>query len=411
MPFINLSFRIHVPLRLCRYTPLHVQTSHCYFGEKATAELLDTLATESLIPAGNLLLKLIKEHKGKFKVTFSISGITLELLEKYRPDVLQILKKLVKTKCVEFYGETYHHTLSSLYSLPEFEQQVDLHRKKIKELFGCKPSVFRNTELIYQNKLAAQLQQMEFAGVLTESVDWMLKGRTPNQVFTTPGNEHIRLLLRNYRLSDDIAFRFHDHLWQEHPLTAEKFASWIHAQQSQSSVVTLLFDLATLGMYRKKETGIFDFMEALPNAVFTKEEWQFELPSVILKQVTPQETYNSEQPVSWKDKKEASFAWSENMMQNNMLKKIYSLEKLVTAANDEGITTTWRKLQQADYFYYMADTGTAMIPVNENSTPFTSATEAYENYFNIITDFEIQVIQKTIDSFREKKRLPFTFIF
>jgi alpha-amylase len=410
MPFINLSFRIHVPLQLCRYTPLDVETSHCYFDEKATAEKLDVLAAESFIPAGNLLLKLLKQYKGNFKIAFSISGITIDLLEKYRPDVIHLLKKLVKTKCVEFYGETYHHTLASLYSVSEFEQQVKLHRKKIQELFGVTTPVFRNTELIHQNNLVQLIQRLGFKGLLTESVDCILKDRNPNQLYTAPGGEKIGLLLRNYRLSDDIAFRYNDESWKEHPLTAQKFATWIHAQEN-SSTVTILFDLATVGMYRKKDTGIFDFIEALPGEILSHNAWQFELPSVILDELIPVDVYSTAQPVSWKDKTEASFAWCENMMQNNMLKKIYALEKLVMAAKDERIKDIWRKLQQADYFYYMAAAGTEMIPAESNSTPFETAVEAYQNYYNIITDFEIQIIRTDLEQFRKNRRMLVTFTF
>jgi alpha-amylase len=410
MPFVNLSFRIHVPLQLSRYTPLDVETSHSYFDEKATAEKLDILATESFIPAGNLLLRLIKQNKGNFKIAFSISGISMELLEKYRPDVIQLLKKLVKTKCAEFYGETYHHTLASLYSASEFEQQVQLHRKKIQELFGITTLVFRNTELIHQDNLVQLIQRLGFKGLLTESVDCILKGRNQNHVYASHGVKDIGLLLRNYRLSDDIAFRFHDQNWKEHPLTAHKFASWIHAQEN-SSTVNILFDLATVGVYRKRETGIFDFIEALPGEILTHTSWQFELPAAILDKLSPVDIYSTAQPVSWKDKTEASFAWCENMMQNNMLKKIYALEKLVMGAKDERIKDVWRKLQQADYFYYMADAGTEMIPDDFNSMPFQSAVEAYQNYYNIITDFEIQIIRTDIEQFRKNRRMLVTFTF
>lgn len=409
MSFINLSFRIHVPLRLRGYTSMDVEATHHYFDEDATIEQLNLLAAESFIPATKLLIKLAKQYKGKFKVAFSISGTTLELLQEHRPDVLELIKKLSKTKCLEFYGEPYHHTLSALYSLTEFAEQVQLHKTAIHEHFGKEPLVFRNTELIYQNKLASVIHQLGFTGILCEGVDRILKGRNLNHIYTSPATDEVKILLRNHRLSDDLAFHFNEHDWSEHPLTPEKFASWIHAHQTQSQAITLFFDYATLGIHKKKETGIFDFLEALPAAILTNEHFIFASPSEIIRQLQPAGVYDVPETISWKDKLEECCVWCENMMQNNMLKKIYSLEKIVKATKDASTIATWRKLQLADYFYYMSETET--IEKYQHANPFCSAEEAYKNYFNIITDFEIQLIRNDIESFRKKRPVLKTFIF
>jgi alpha-amylase len=245
MSFVNLSFRIHVPLRLRAYTAMDVEASHHYFDEGATIEQLNFLAGESFIPATKLLIKLCRQYKGKFKVAFSISGTTLELLQAHRSDVLEQIKKLNKTNCLEFYGETYHHTLSSLYSEMEFAEQVQLHKTIVKSLFGKEPAIFRNTELIHQNKLAVSIHQLGFNGILTEGVERSLKGRYLNHLYTAPQVEDVKILLRNHRMSDDLAFHFHEQGWIEHPLTPEKFASWVHAHQHPLQAITLFFDYAT----------------------------------------------------------------------------------------------------------------------------------------------------------------------
>ncbi|HEX4958548.1 MAG TPA: glycoside hydrolase family 57 protein, partial [Lacibacter sp.] len=355
MPFVNLSFRIHVPLCLRNYTSLDVEASHQYFDKPATIEYLDTLADECFIPATKLLLKLAKQFKGRFKISFSISGTALELLQQYRPDVLEQLKKLNKTNCVEFYGETYHHSLVSLYSVTEFAEQIQLHKEVIKKTFGKEPLVFRNTELIHNNSLATVIQRAGFTGVLCEGAERILKGRNCNRVYAAPGEHTIKIIVRNQGLSDDLAFRFDEKSWNEYPLTAEKYASWIHTHEDNAEVITLFFDYATLGAHKKKETGIFDFFEALPDAVLSNEAFCFATPSEIIDQTTAGDVYNVTETISWKDKRDECCVWCENMMQNNMLRKIYSLQKSVMATKDSVIIDTWRKLQLADYFYYMAE--------------------------------------------------------
>lgn len=409
MSLINLSFRIHVPLRLRAYTAMDVEASHHYFDEEATIEQLNFLCAESFIPATNLLIRLCRQYKGKFKVAFSVSGTTLELLQVHRPDVLELIKKLNKTSCLEFYGEPYHHTLSSLYSEAEFTEQVQLHKTMIKKLFGKEPEVFRNTELIHQNRVAAVIHQSGFKGILCEGAERFLKGRDINHIYTAPHTEDVKILLRNHRMSDDLAFHYHEQAWSEHPLTPEKFASWVHAHQNPLQAVTLFFDYATIGVHKKKETGIFDFIEALPAAILSNEDFIFANPSEIINQLQPAGTYDVPETISWKDKPEECSVWCENMMQNNMLKKIYSLEKLVKATKDHSITETWRKLQLADYFYYMS--GIEMIEKYQRVNPFCSAEEAYKNYFNIITDFEIQLIRQDLEWFRKRKPSLKTFLF
>lgn len=409
MSFVTVSFRIHIPIRLRNYGPLDVEKLHSYFDEEATALQVEQFAVGCFIPVTKLLLKLVKQYKGKFKIAFSISGITMELLEQHQPDVMQLFKKLFKTGCADIYAETYYHSLSSLYSQSEFQKQVELHSRKAESLFGVKPSVFRNTELIHNNKLASIIKQMGFKGMLCEGVDRLLKNGNANKVYSAPGINDFGLLLRNYRLSDDLAFHFGNEEWSEHPLTADKFASWLYAQADESDVVNLFLDYATFGVHKKKESGITQFLEELPQAVLANEHWQFESPSNVLSQLSPAHVYNAEQPTSWKDRAELCCVWCENIMQNNMLTKIYRMEQLVTATGNVKMMEVWRMLQCADYFFYMSatDDGNNYCHIN----PFYTAENAYRNYYHIITDFEIQLIRKDIEDFKVKRPLLQTLIF
>lgn len=408
MSFVTLSFRIHIPIRLRKYAPLDVEKSHSYFDDEAMALQIDEMATLCFLPATALLLKLVKRHKGAFKVAFSVSGITMELLEKYRPDVLHLLRKIFHTGYADIYAETYYHSLASLYSNEEFLAQIKLHSSKAEELFGIKPAVLCNTELIHDNKLVATVKQLGLKGILCEGVNRLLKDNNPNKLYAAPGIDSIGLLLRNYRLSDDIAFHYGKDNWEEHPLTAAKFASWIHKQTEKANVVNLFLDYITFGVHKKKESGIFQFLDELPQAVIN-EQWQFETPSAVLNRLSDVSIYDASKPTSWKDNAGASCVWCENMMQNNMLNKIYKLEQLVNAIGNAKMKEVWRRLQCADYFFHMSAIHNDDIQSHIN--PFCTNEEAYRNYYNIITDFEIQLIRKDLEEFRIKRSLFTTLIF
>ncbi len=408
MSIVTLSLRIHIPLRLRKYSSLDVEKSHCYFDEEATVIQIDEMADLCFLPATKLLLKLVKQHKGNFKVAFSISGCTIELLEKYRPDVMLLLQKLFKTGCADIYAETYYHSLASLYAREEFQTQIQMHRAKAESLFGIKPTVFCNTELIHDNKIAAVIQHLGLKGILCEGVNRLLKNNNPNKLYKAPDIDNVGLLLRNYRLSDDLAFHFNNEGWNEHPLTAAKFASWIHTQTNQADVINLFLDYATFGVYKKKETGIFQFLEELPQELIN-EHWKFETPTAAVSQYTPEYIYEASQPISWKDQTEACCVWCENMMQNNMLNKIYRIANLVGKTGNATMIEVWRKLQCAEYFFHMS-----AADANENpytSNPFNTPQDAYRNYYNIITDFEIQLIRKDIADYKVNRSFLQTLIF
>lgn len=390
MPSICLYFRVHQSYRLKKYQLRDIDVFHCYADPVADKEAIDRMADECYLPANRIVNKLIDECRGQFKVSYSLSGTLIGLLQKYRPDVIDSFQKLVATGCVEILAETYYHSLSSLHSPKEFQRQINKHSQTIKELFSVDTAIFRNTELIHCNQLAEQLAGMGFKGILCEGVERILQGRTPNQVYTNPGNNNIGLLLRNARLSDDIAFRFDDVNWTEHPLTAHKFANWIHTHPAGTEVINLFMDYETFGIHKKENTGIFDFLKSLPAAVLKKDGFIFSTPSAVLENSYPKDIYNVSSTISWEDRAEDSCVWTENVMQHNTLKKIYSLEKMVMSSGCDKAVSKWGRLQSADHFYYMSDEN------EKYRNPFATAQEAFQNYINIIADFEISLIRKNL---------------
>jgi alpha-amylase len=394
MPSVSLSFKVHIPYRLQHLNSGFIGCSSNYFDADANKIAVDKLSDECYLPANKLILSLINDHKGKFKIAFSISGTALELLAEYRPDVIKSFKQLAKTGCVDFFAETYYNSLSWLHSKKEFQQQVQQHHALIKEMFGVEPLVFRNTELIYNNELAKFIAGMGYKGILCEGLKRILHGRTPNHIYAAPDNGDFRVLLRNVPLSDDIAFRFDDPTWNEQPLTAEKYAGWLHAQKENICNINLFFDYETFGIHKKTTTGIFDFLQHLPSGILADEDWRFVTPAEAVENCYPKDIYDVPKTISWEDKEKECCVWCENVMQNNTLRKIYSMESLVNNCNMPGAAERWGRLQSADHFYYMCDDGRIANDTYRMLNPFANAEEAYTNYQNAVTDFEIKLIQK-----------------
>lgn len=403
MPSVSLSLKVHIPYRLKKFMPGVNDANNNWFDQQACKEAVDRLADACYLPANRIIYQLIKEQAGRFKIAFSFSGTALELLQKHRPDVLMSFKQLVNTGCVEIFSETYYHSLSWLHSKNEFKRQVQQHDDLIRLLFDAEPAVFRNTELIYNNELAAFIADMGYKGILCEGLEKILAGRPLNQTYAAPGNGDFGLLLRNVGLSDDIAFRFDDLAWNEQPLTAEKYAAWLHNQQDNTCNVNLFFDYETFGIHKKAASGIFQFLAHLPPAVLSNADWTFVTPTEALDNCYPKDIYDVPLTISWENKEMVSCVWSENMMQNNTLRKIYSLENIVHGSGMPGAMEWWGSLQSADHFYYMCNDGRTANDTYRLLNPFGSAQEAFENYKNAVADFEIRLIQKGLDDIRNKK--------
>lgn len=392
MTSVCLYFKLHRPYILKNYKAKDVDNVHCYEDSEANAESINHLADECCLPCNEIIYGLVTNDK--FKVSFSVSGVMLELFQRYRPDVIRSYQKLAETGSVDFLAETYYHSLSSIYSRNEFQRQVRKHRELINRLFGIKPSVFRNTELVHNNRIAMMAAEPGIKGILCEGVERILQGRSCNQLYSLPGNIPYRLLLRNATLSDDIAFRFGDPNWSRHPLTPGKFADWLHRHPTKTPMINLFMDYETFGIYKKRDSGIFEFLRHLPKAVLSREGFQFSTASEVTDQYLPQDIYDVNDTISWEDKSTMNCVWCENVRQNNTLKKIYSLERLVLYA-DEQDRDTWGRLQSADYFYYMDENRGKYLH------PLLSPKEAFQQYSNIVTDFELTLIKKGIQSQRK----------
>ena len=395
-------FQVHQPFRLRPYNFDQIGADHYYEHYDQNVEILNKVADKCYLPTNAKILELLMRHKGRFKVAYSISGVALEQFELYRPDVIRSFQALAATGYVEMLGETYYHSLSFLYSKEEFDRQVQMHKEKIKELFDLEPTIFRNTELIFNNDLATHVASLGYKGMLCEGVDRYLNSRSPNHVYTAPGIENFSLLLKNYRLSDDIAFRFSNHEWENWPLTADKFSQWLHDHAGNAETINLFMDYETFGEHQWKETGIFNFLDNLPEMILDHPDFYFRSPSEVLAAHPARDVYDVPEFTSWADAERDLSAWNENEMQKEALEKIYLLEKAVKATGNEDLLKVWGKLQTSDHFYYMSTKFWADGDVHKYFSPFASPYDAGIYYMNVISDLEKTVL----DQDRRKKLSP-----
>ncbi len=387
MPSICFYFQVHQPFRLRNYTYFDIGNSHDYEDETSNRAILNKVAAKCYLPANQVLLKLLHEHKGAFRIAYSLSGMALDQFERYHPEVLDSFKRMADTGCVEFIDETYYHSLAFLYSRTEFRDQVQLHRRRIQALFGQTPTTFRNTELIYNNDLAKEVEQLGYETILAEGADRVLGWRSPNFVYQPAGCLKLRLLLKNYRLSDDIAFRFSNRDWPEYPLTAEKFAQWVHQINAAGEVVNLFMDFETFGEHQWQDTGIFEFLKLIPRTILSHPDFRFQTPAEAARQYAPVAPLDVPQFVSWADVERDLTAWIGNDLQHDAIRTLYDLEKRVRAVKDPKVLHAWRQLQTSDHFYYMCTKWFADGDVHKYFNPYPSPYDAYINYMNVLSDF------------------------
>ncbi len=401
MPSVCFYFQVHQPFRLRHYTFFDIGESHFYEDDEQNRLILNKVAAKCYLPMNALMLDLIERNKGRFRISFSISGVALDQFEKYNPAILASFQKLARTGCVEFLNETAFHSLSFLFSPREFKEQTILHRKRIETLFGQTPAVFRNTELIYNNDLARAVQDLGYKAILAEGADHILGWRNPNFVYQPEGCHKLKLLLKNYRLSDDIAFRFSNHDWSEFPLTAEKFAGWIHRLNGVGEVVNLFMDYETFGEHQWEETGIFAFMRALPAAILAHPDFQFKTPSEVAAAHSPVAQLDVPQFMSWADVERDLTAWLGNDMQKDAFDSLYRLEKRVRASADPNLMKVWRQLQTSDHFYYMCTKWFADGDVHKYFNPYGTPYDAFINFMNVLADFEQTLLAAPAKSARQ----------
>ena len=393
MKTICFYFQIHQPFRLKRYRFFDIGNDHYYYDDFNNEEIMSRIAHRSYIPANYTLLEMIKNSNGKFKVAFSISGVALEQFEIYVPEFIDSMRDLAKTGCVEFLSETYAHSLASLKDPEEFVDQVKMHDDKIEMLFGQRPKVFRNTELIYSDEIAGMVASMGFKGCITEGAKHILGWKSPNYLYSSAAAPKLKLLLKNSKLSDDISFRFSNYEWNEYPLTADKFINWITALPETEQIINLFMNYETLGELQPRETGIFEFMKALPR--FAEEKG--------ISFSTPTEIISVTYPISWADEERDTSAWLGNLLQNEAFEKLYSMAERVRLCNDRRLKQDWNYLQASDHFYYMCTKHFSDGAVHSHYSPYDSPYEAFTNYMNVLSDFIVRVKAQYPDSIENEE--------
>jgi len=393
MASICFYFQVHQPFRLRHYTVF--EKSPHYYDDYKNATICRKVANKCYLPANRLMLDIIKRYGGKFKISYSVTGVVLEQFAQYCPEVMSTFDALAQTGCVEFVGETYYHSLAFLYSREEFIEQVEMHSQLIKKLFGQTPKVFRNTELIYNNDLAATIEGLNrFDAIITEGADHILGYRSPNFVYRPQGCQKLKLLMKNYRLSDDIAFRFSNRGWSEWPLTTEKFTKWVNAVNGCGYNINLFMDYETFGEHQWEDTGIFEFMRHLPEAVLKHPDNNFKTPSEVANAYEAADTVDVPHMISWADTERDLSAWLGNAMQSNALHEVYRLESKIKAAKDQQLLSDWRKMLTSDHFYYMCTKYFNDGDVHKYFNPYDSPYDSYINFMNVLNNLDSRCTPK-----------------
>ena len=395
---ICLYFQVHQPDRLRLYRFFDIGADDHYFDDFENSAIVRRIASRCYLPMNRVIADLIKAGGKKFKVTFSISGTAIEQFKRFAPEVMESFRALAATGCVEFLAETYSHSLASLVSPAEFKDQVKLHAQTIEAEFGVKPKAFRNTELIYSDEIGKMVASMGYRTMLTEGAKHVLGWKSPNFVYSNPLNDKLHLLLKNSSLSDDIAFRFSNRGWSEWPLTADKYAGWVAEALTKDDIVNLFMDYETFGEHQKADSGIFEFFKALPAAIAKYKDISFCTASEATKRHAPVGELNVPFPISWADEERDTSAWLGNELQNEAFNKVNAIEAKVRKSGDASLMQTFRRLQESDHLYYMCTKFFSDGAVHSYFNPYDTPYEAFINYMNVLSDFEIRV-----DNFSKKK--------
>jgi alpha-amylase len=390
---ICFYFQVHQPFRLKRYRFFDIGHDHYYYDDYSNESIMRKVADKCYIPANKMILDLIQKHKGKFKVAYSLSGLAINQFRLYAPEVLDSFRSLAATGMVEFLAETSSHSLASLKSRSEFERQVNIHKEMLKEFLGIEPTSFRNTELIYSDDIGSWIADMGFKSVLTEGAKHILGWKSPNFLYCNAINPRLKVLLRNFVLSDDIAFRFSNRNWSEWPLTADKYAVWVNKLAPSSEVLNIFLDYETFGEHNWKDSGIFDFLNHMPAAILKKTPFKFMTPTEVADSLQPVSAINIHSPISWADEERDITAWHGNELQAAALDKLYSLSRKVNKCEDQTIRKDWAFLQSSDHFYYMATKFFSDGAVHAYFNPYETPYDAFMNYMNVLSDFEIRLKQ------------------
>lgn len=388
-------FHVHQPYRVKRYRVFDIGQDNQYFNDASDSDLnnrriIEKVAEKSYRPTNRILKELLATHP-EFRFALSFSGTALDQFETYAPDVLESFQELVATGRVEILADTYHHSLAFFYSVPEFERQVAKHARRIKELFGVTPRVFRNTELSYRNDLAQWCEDHGYLGIMAEGWDKYLGWRSPNYVYRPKGTNHIKVLLKNYKLSDDVAFRFGNRGWESWPLSAETYASWIHSHHGDGQTINLFMDYETFGEHQWEDTGIFSFLRTLPEVLMRHPDTTFKTPTETILDYEAMGEFDVPDVLTWADTDRDLTAWTGNDIQKDALATIYRLEEAVLATGDESLIEQWRKLQTSDHFYYMCTKWSQDGDVHAYFSPYESPYDAYIAFMNALSDLQLRI--------------------
>ena len=385
---ICIYFQIHHPERLRKYQFFDIGKKHNYFDNYANRSELEDLAENCYLPANALLLDLIKKYEGKFKIAFSISGSAIDQLEMHTPEVIRSFQELAQTGQVEFLAETYSHSLASLSEdTDEFELQVKRHSAAIKELFGKKPVTFRNTSLIYSDKIGKRVADLGFKTMLTDGAKHVLGWKSPNFVYKNALDENLNLLLKNSKLSDDIAIRFSDKNWSEYPLTSEKYVDWVSHSLQDTEVLNLFMNYEVIGHYNRAESGIFDFLRYFIQQIAENPNYQFLLPKEVTKKHTAKDILPVPYPISWTDEERDITSWLGNELQKEAFTELFKIQPLVKKKKNAELNEDYSRLQASEHFYFMRTKLFSGADYHKYILPYESPYEAFINYMNVLSDF------------------------
>jgi len=391
MKSVCLLFQIHQPFRHRRYRFFDIGADHYYYDDYTNDAVLTGIAARCYLPANRLLLKLADKLGNQLKISFSISGVALDQFEMYTPEVIESFQQLAKTGCVEFLGETYSHSLASLKSNDIFREQVQLHHNKIFSLFGQKPNVFRNTEMIYSDQVGVQVAEMGFEGIVTEGAKQVLGWKSPGFLYVNAINPRLKVLMRNYKLSDDIAFRFSNQHWTEYPLNADKYMKWLRNLSEKDEVINLFMSYEAFGERHAKESGIFIFLGELLEKIAQSPDFKLSTPVEVIRNLQPVSAVSVPHPISWADEERDLTAWLGNEMQKEAYEKLYNLSDQIADCADSGLLKDWNYLQLSDHFFYMSTKVSTDGEVHKHFNPFGSPYEAFINYMNVLSDFILRL--------------------
>jgi len=394
MPSVCFYFEVHQPMRLNRFSVFNIGNVSdplpSYFNSNLNQQIFEKVAKKCYLPTNKLLLDLINEFDGKFRISFSLTGTFVEYCERFLPSVLDSFRDLFKTGAVDLIEETYFHSLSSLFDdLDEFTDQVKMHKNMINRIFDYKPQVFRNTEAIYDNRIAKKIEEMGYKGIITEGTEKILGWRSPNFLYK-PANANLKVLLRNYSLSDDVGFRFSVRHWPGHPLTADKYAQWM--AHCEGDLVNLFLDYETFGEHQWTETGIFDFLRHLPGEVMKHKNLDFVTVSEAINKFEPVGEIDVPWAISWADADRDVSTWLGNDMQIACFNEIKDIGRKVKKMKNKGLLYVWRLLQTSDHLYYVSTKGLGDGDVHAYFSPYDLPYEGFINYMNILQDLKQKVM-------------------